>query len=136
LSVAECLNGFTDRAAKSKKLTDGDLEKLKEATSKLGAELDEKRLQVLERIKAIPERARRDERVLDASTIDRRLQEIAERAAPYWTPEQRARSKEQWFLTHVRSVQLGIAAKHWLEAGNAIGDFYRSGVWPQVVIVE
>lgn len=135
-SIAECLSEFTQVAANSKKLTDADLEKLKEATNKLGAALDQKRLEVLAKIKAVPERARLDERVLDASTIDRGAQEISELAGPYWTPEQRARVKERWFLTHVRSVQLGIASKHWTESSKAIGDLYRAGVWPRVNVTE
>ena len=134
--IADCLNGFTDRAAKSKTLTDADLAKLKEATIKLGAELDRKRLDVLEKVKEIPQKARLDARVLDASTIDRRGQEMTERAAPYLAAEQLAQIKERWFLSHVGSVQRGIAAKHWTEAGRSIGDHYRSGVWPRLNVIE
>ena len=135
-SIAECLSGFTQQAENSKRLTDADLQKLREATTKLGAELDQNRLKVLERIREIPGRARLDERVLDAATIDTRAQEIVERAAVYWTPEQRARSKERWFLSRVESVQRGIVYKHWTDTGKAVGDLYRTGVWPRLSVME
>ena len=135
-SVTDCLNGFTERAAKSKKLTDADLQKLRVATNKLGAELDQKRLDAIERVNEIPAKALLDERVLDESTLDTRLQEIAERAAPYLTPEQRARSKKQWFLSRVQSVQRGIASKHWTQASEAIRNLYWSDVWPRINVIE
>ena len=135
-SISECLNGFTERAAKSEKMTEADLQKLRNETNKLGAELDYKRLETIERVREVAAKARHDEHILNASTLDARFQEIAERAAPYWTPEQQASSKEMWFLARVQSVQLGIASKHWAESSEAIRNLYWSGVWPRINVTE
>jgi hypothetical protein len=135
-TFTECLSGFTERAVRSKRLTDADLQKLRDGTAALGAELDRKRLAAIDEIRTIPEKARADPRVLDASTVDQRYKDIIERASGAWTPEQRAESKERWFNIKVQSIQRGIAANHWSESGDAIRDFYWSGVWPRINIME